>query len=52
MKDLLLEVKIESLGIDDPVFISLFKEYPHLTKEEKRAIIEAYLKVKRKKRKS
>jgi transcriptional regulator with XRE-family HTH domain len=47
IKDLLLESKIEELGIKEPAFISMFKDYPHLSKREKRAIIKAYLKIKK-----
>jgi transcriptional regulator with XRE-family HTH domain len=48
LKDLLLEARLEALGIKEPGFISLFKDYPHLTKKERRAIINAYLKIKEK----
>lgn len=42
MDDLLLEVRLESLGLDDPAFTMMFKEIPHMTKEEKQSLIRAY----------
>lgn len=42
MDDLLLEVRLESLGLDDPAFTMMFKEIPHMTKEEKQSVIRAY----------
>lgn len=49
IKDSLLESKLEEMGIKEPAFVSLFKDYPHLNKKDKRAIIEAYLKIKKEK---
>ena len=46
IKEVLLEAKIEGLGIKEPAFISLFKDYPHLSRQDRREIIRAYLKVK------
>ncbi len=51
LKDLLLESKIEQMGIREPAFVSMFKDYPHLSKQEKREIIKIYLKIKEKKKK-
>lgn len=42
MDDLLLEERLESLGLDDPAFTMMFKEIPHMTKEEKQSLIRAY----------
>ena len=42
MNDLLLEAKLESLGLDDPAFTMMFKEIPHMTTEEKQSVIRAY----------
>jgi len=51
LKDLLLESKLEEMGIKESAFISMFKDYPRLTKREKREIIKTYLKIKEKKKK-
>lgn len=42
MNDLLLEEKLETLGLDDPAFTMMFKEIPHMTTEEKQSLIHAY----------
>ena len=42
MDDLLLEERLESLGLDDPAFTMMFKEIPHMTREEKQSVIRAY----------
>jgi transcriptional regulator with XRE-family HTH domain len=46
LEDMLLESRLEALGIKEPELISLFKDIPSLPKKDKRAIINAYLKVK------
>ncbi len=51
LKDLLLESKLEDMGIKEPAFVSMFKDYPRFTKQEKREIIKIYLKIKEKKKK-
>jgi transcriptional regulator with XRE-family HTH domain len=51
LEDALLESKIEELGIRETELINLFKEIPKLPKEDKKAIIRAYLKIKGKKKK-
>jgi transcriptional regulator with XRE-family HTH domain len=51
LKDLLLESKLEEMGIKEPAFVSMFKDYPRLTKREKEEIIKTYLKIKEKKNK-
>ena len=48
LDDMLLESRLESLGIKEPELISLFKDIPSLPEKEKKAIINAYLKVKEK----
>lgn len=42
MDDLVLEEKLERLGLDDPAFTVMFKEIPHMTKDEKQSLIRAY----------
>ncbi len=51
LKDLLLESKLEDMGIKEPAFVSMFKDYQRLTKQEKREIVKVYLKIKEKKKK-
>jgi len=46
IKGLLIEAKLEELGIKEPEFISLFRDIPKLSKKEKKRIIEVYLKIK------
>lgn len=50
LKDQLLESKLEEMGIQEP-FVSMFKDYPRFTNQEKRKIIKVYLKIKEKKKK-
>ena len=53
LEDMLLESRLEALGIKEPELLSLFKDIPSLPEKDKKAIINAYLKVKeRKKRKT
>jgi transcriptional regulator with XRE-family HTH domain len=42
MDDLLLEDRLEGLGLDDPAFTIMFKDIPHMTKDEKQSVIRAY----------
>src|SRR5665811_1148305 len=42
MEDLLLESKLQDLGLDDPGFTLMFKEVPNMTREEKQSLIRAY----------
>jgi transcriptional regulator with XRE-family HTH domain len=46
LDDMLLESRLESLGIKEPELISLFKDIPSLPEKDKRAIINAYLSIK------
>ena len=46
--DLLIESKLEQLGIKEPELISLFQDIPKLPDKDKKAIIGAYLKIKKK----
>jgi transcriptional regulator with XRE-family HTH domain len=46
LDDMLLESRLESLGIREPELISLFKDIPSLPEKDKRAIINAYLSIK------
>jgi len=48
IKDILVESKLEELGIKEKALQELFKDIPRLPKEEKRRIIEVYLEVKEK----
>ena len=52
MKDMVLEARIEDLGIKKPELISLFKDIPKLPEKDKEAIIKAYLAIKERKKKS
>ena len=52
IEDLLTESKLEQLGIKEPELISLFKDIPNLSEQDKRAIINAYLKIKEKRQKT
>ncbi len=47
MEDLLLETKLEELGMTEPSFTLMFKEIPKMTLEEKRSILRAYENVKK-----
>lgn len=47
LEEMVMEAEIEALGITDPGFVSLFKNYPRLSKVDKQAIIKAYERVKR-----
>jgi transcriptional regulator with XRE-family HTH domain len=46
LEDMLLESRLEALGIREPELLSLFKDIPSLPEKDKKAIINAYLKVK------
>ncbi|MEO0242799.1 MAG: helix-turn-helix transcriptional regulator [candidate division WOR-3 bacterium] len=48
LDSLLFEAKLKELGIRKPELLALFKDIPYLPEKEKRAIINAYLKVKEK----
>jgi len=54
LDSLLFEAKIRELGIRKPELLALFRDIPNLPEKDKRAIINAYLKIKerRQKRKS
>ncbi|MDI6603334.1 MAG: helix-turn-helix domain-containing protein [Patescibacteria group bacterium] len=51
LNDLLLESKLEQLGIKKPELISLFKDIPSLPEKDKKVIINAYLKIKERRQK-
>jgi transcriptional regulator with XRE-family HTH domain len=51
LDSLLFEAKIRELGIKKPELLALFRDIPHLPKKEKKAIINAYLKIKAKMKK-
>lgn len=48
LRDIAVEARIDELGIREPEFVSLFKDYPRLSKRDKKAIVDAYQTVKRK----
>lgn len=52
IKDILIESKIEEMGIKEKELQEMFREVPKLPKEEKRKIIETYLSIKEKLSKS
>lgn len=49
--DLLIESKIEELGVKEPELVSLFQDIPKLPEKDKRQIIKVYLSIKEKKKK-
>ncbi len=51
LDSLLFEAKIRELGIKKPELLALFRDIPHLPEEDKKAIINAYLKVKERRQK-
>jgi len=51
LDDMLLESRLESLGIKEPELISLFKDIHSLPEKDRKVIINAYLKIKEKKKK-
>jgi transcriptional regulator with XRE-family HTH domain len=51
LDSLLFEAKIRELGIKKPELLALFRDIPHLPAKEKRAIINAYLKIRAKMKK-
>lgn len=42
LEDLILEARLEEIGIDDPSFTVMFKDVPKMSPEEKRSILRAY----------
>lgn len=50
IKDMALEARLDDLGMREPGFVSLFKDYPRLTEADQDEILKAYLKVKSKKK--
>lgn len=42
MEDMLLEARLQELGMADPQFTLMFKDIPKMTLEEKRSILRAY----------
>lgn len=51
LDSLIFEAKIKELGIKKPELLALFRDIPRLPQEDKRAIINAYLKIKEKRQK-
>ncbi|HEC92524.1 MAG TPA: XRE family transcriptional regulator [Candidatus Atribacteria bacterium] len=50
IEGLLIETKIEEFGVKESELISLFRDIPRLPREDKKAIIKAYLKIKEKRK--
>ncbi|MEM3898093.1 MAG: helix-turn-helix transcriptional regulator [Nitrososphaerota archaeon] len=48
LDNMVLESRLEALGMKEPELIELFKDIPSLPEKDKKAIINAYLKVKEK----
>ena len=48
---MLFEEKLKELGIKEKELLELFREIPRMPKEDKEAIVKAYLKIKRRKQK-
>jgi len=46
IKDLLIEAKLEELGVKEPELQALIREIPKMPRNGKKRIIEAYLKIK------
>lgn len=42
MNELVVEAKLEDIGLSDPGFTIMFKEVPNMTAEEKESVIRAY----------
>jgi len=40
--DLVVDVKMEDIGLSDPGFTIMFKEVPNMTAEEKESVMQAY----------
>jgi len=51
LNSLLMESKLEELGIKEPELLELFRDIPDFPEKDKRAIINAYLKIKAKRKK-
>jgi len=51
LNNLLMESKLEELGIREPELLELFRDIPDLPEKDKKAIINAYLKIKAKRKK-
>ena len=47
LEEIAAEARIEELGIRDPGFVAMFKDYPRLSKKDKQAIVATYHAVKR-----
>ncbi len=48
IKEILFESKLESLGIKDPYFVNMLKDYSRLRVKDKKAIVRLYLEIKKK----
>lgn len=46
VKSMVLEARLDALGVKEPGFVSLFKDYPRLSDKDRAEIMRAYLKVK------
>jgi transcriptional regulator with XRE-family HTH domain len=49
LKGMAIEARLDALGVREPGFLSLFKDYPRLSEDDRAEIMRAYVKVKKKK---
>lgn len=49
LEEVAAESRIEELGISDPGFVAMFKDYPRLSKHDKQAIVATYERIRRRK---
>ena len=48
IKDMVLESRLDDMGVREPGFVSMFKDYPRLAREDRKEILKTYLRVKSK----
>lgn len=51
LDDLLMESRLEQLGIKEPELISVFRDIPSLPEKDKKAIINVYLQIRKRRAK-
>ena len=49
IEDIVLEHKVTELGIREPGFVSMFKDYKRLSRNDRQAIVNTYQEIKRRK---
>ncbi|MFW6175013.1 MAG: helix-turn-helix domain-containing protein [Chloroflexota bacterium] len=47
LQEMALESRLDALGFREPGFVSMLKDYPRMSREDRREIVRAYVKVKR-----